>query len=839
MLVERYIKLLSECRIPQIAAVTFTAAAATEMRERVRRQVPVRDDLAVHRADLDKAVIGTIHSLCRQLLREHPVESGIDPAARVLSDDETESELLTACVDALEEAAGADDHRALALHAIGVYGLTSQLPFMVTRRDEVGAAYRALPGTTLTEWATGVEALLEIAPHRAMEEARQKLAESAAWLQEAATAATGEDAMSAKLRHVLEALGNPNEGGWQDLLNRVLDASRKVNLQGGSVRNWADLDGMKARMGVIRSVANDLRGLPRWNEHDAPALEALASLQSLFKDACRRYAARKSELAALDYVDLELKAIQLLQSHPDVAASCRSRFRHLMVDELQDTNPAQIELLDLLSRGADTDLVGPEGFLVGDVKQAIYRFRGSNVRLFNQLRDEMHSTGTILSLRQSFRAHDSLVETFNVLFDHVFGNPREDFEAPMQTMTGRGPEAPAGPHLVLMPVSDRADEGDGTTDDKRRHVEADAVASEIEALLDARAPVWDRDEQALRPARASDVAILLRRLSNVHLFEMALESRGLPYRTPAGAGFFTRQEVRDLTNLLGWLAEPDDSIALVGALRSPLFMIDDQSLLALRSTGNLLEALREPPEGVLGPARPFCVHAANVLVALRRDAPTTAPDALIEKALAWTGFEAAWAPLQGGNQALANIRKFVALARTLADHSLDEFITYVHRRRDELTAREGQAVLDASEAVRLMTIHGAKGLEFPIVFVPEAHLSSRESYEYVRWRADEGISATLARGDWRECPPAPGFLFLPLRSGPGGGRGGAQAPLLRRCNPRRRRALRQRGRAEQRRWMARCRCRRVGHDPAGRRGNPAATDPRIRRYGSQAHAAGP
>ena len=760
VLVSRYVELLSECGIPQIAAVTFTDAAATEMRERVRREVLSRDDLAGRRADLDKAVIGTIHSLCRQLLRENPVESAIDPAARVLSDDEAESERVTACQDALEEAAEADGHRALAAHEIGVFALSDLLSNMVARRDEVVDAYSIMAGAGPSEWLEHVHAVLAPLIEGAVEEVCPQLAESAARLQDAADSATGTDAIHERLLDVLAALGDPKDGGSGDLLQRVLDAGGRVKLTGGSAKNWDYLDGVKAEMGAIRNVAVRLKETPQWNEFDGPALEALSSLRRLFDDACARYEGRKRELAALDYLDLELKATKLLRSHPDIAASYRSRFRHLMVDELQDTNPSQIKLLNLLSRDGGPDSPGPERFFVGDVKQAIYRFRGSDVRHFTRLRDEMQATGAVLSLDQSFRAHDPLVETFNALFHHVFADPSEEFEAPMQTMTGRGPNAPEGPHLVLMPVSDQTAGGvDKALDHERRQAEAEAVASEVAAILERGAPVWDREKQALRPAVASDVAILLRRLTNVHLFELALENRKVPYRTPAGAGFFTRQEVRDLTNLLGWLAEPDDAIALVGVLRSPFFMIDDQSLLALRSQGgDLLEALRRPPEGVLNAARPLCAHAAAVLGELRRDAPTAAAHTLIEKALALTGFEAAWAPLQGGDQALANIRKFVGLARTLADHSLDELAIYVCRRRDELAAREGQAVMDASHAVRLMTVHGAKGLEFPIVFVPEAHLASRADNDSVRWRSADGISLTLARAVGAAgSRPRPGF----------------------------------------------------------------------------------
>ena len=591
-----------------------------------------------------------------------------------------------------------------------------------------------------------VRGLLDRETREAVERVRTELSEKVVWLQGAHTG-PGEDALSTRLRDCHAALGDPNTGDWSDLLVRVMDAGNKVNLSGGSARNWAEaLRDVKDAMGWIRNVAGDLGRLPRWNEHDQTALETLSSLRGLFDDACARYSARKRELVALDYLGLEIKAAALLRAQPHIAASYRARLRHLLVDELQDTNPTQIAFLGLLTGQGETDSMGPERFFVGDVKQAIYRFRGSDVRNFTRLHKEIEARGAIHALSQSFRSHDPLVESLNLLFEGVFEDPREEFEAPMQRMMGRGSIPPDTPYLVLLPVSNRTSSGEGASGDDQRRVEADAVAAEVASLLRRPATVWDREEKQQRPARASDVAILLRRLSNVHLFEQALENHKVSYRTVAGAGFFTRQEVLDLTNLLGWLAEPDDSIALAGALRSPLFMIDDQSLLALRSHGrDMLAALRNPPEPIREEARQFCKRAAEVLSELRDGVPFMPPEALLERALVLTGFEAAWAPLPGGDQALANIRKFVDLARQLAGHSLDEFVTYIRRRRDELQAREGQAVLDQSDAVRLLTVHGAKGLQFPIVFVPEAHQTSQVGYDAVRWRTEDGISLTLAR----------------------------------------------------------------------------------------------
>ncbi len=754
VLVERYLRLLRECAIPEIAAVTFTEAAAAEMRQRVRRAVMSEPSLRHHRALLDEAAIGTVHSLGLRLLREHPVEAAIDPSAAVLADDEAELLRRAACIEAIDAAAEAGDARTAALRGIGVYHVGIQLPLMVAQRDAVGAAFEAM-GANSAEWSARVRAMLgerygsQQAPMRARaEEIAARIRRDAAIVGEKLAAVVGD---------VLPPLAEAREAqSWQDCASSLSEARARTRLNVGR-RSPPDSD-VKDAFRELRELDDEARTLPAWNEHDEPALEALAGQRALFADALRRYETAKRAQGALDYLDLELGAVALLRDHPPVAAAVRGRFRHLMVDEAQDINPVQAELLELIA-GGDGDGPRPALFLVGDARQSIYRFRGADVRRFTELQELVASrAGPLLPLSRSFRAHDQLVSRINELFGEVFAGTARSAAA-LPPMTGRPSPAPrAGPHLTLMPIASRTGDGERSNDHDRRRVEADAVAAEIAELLAERRMVWDRDTDEMRPARPGDIAILLRRFSNVHVFQQALEAHGTPATTPSGTGFFTRQEVLDCGHLLRWLAEPQDEIALSGVLRSPFFALADDTLLALRERGrSLAAALADPPPEVAGEERARCAHAAETLAELRRAAGSHPADALLELAMQRTGFEASWAPLAGGEQARANIRKLLRMVRTLAGHPLSEVVSYLEQRRDDLDPREGPAVLDRPDAVQLMTVHGAKGLEFPIVFVPEAHLPPVRSWPAARWHREDGISVTLERDDDDDTRPRPGF----------------------------------------------------------------------------------
>ncbi len=754
VLVERYLRLLVDCSIPEIAAITFTEAAATEMRERVRRAVMLDPAFEGQRTLLDEAAIGTVHALGLRLLREYPVEARIDPSASVLAADEAELLRRAACIEAIDAAAEAGDERTTALLGLGVFHAGLQLPRMVAERDAVRTAFAAM-GADSANWFAYVRAALADGYETEQQDLRRRARGVADLIRRDV------DAVSDKLAEVAYAALLPLDkacavDSWQDFLPLLEDAASHVRLNVGR-RKPPDSDLKDALRELRDEVAAEAGALPAWNEYDGPALEVLGGLRALFEDAIRRYETAKRAQNALDYLDLEVGAVALLRDHPLVAAQVRECFRHLMVDESQDINPVQAELIELIA-GGDRDTPRPALFLVGDARQSIYRFRGADLRRFADLQRLVTSRGRLpLPLSRSFRSHDSLVGSINELFGEVFAETSLSLaEAP--PMTGRPADAPAdGPYLTLTQVGRRTQDGEATGENDRRRVEADLVAGEIRRLLDEGRPVWDRRENRMRAARPGDIAILLRRFTNVHVFQQALDTHGIPAATPSGTGFFTRQEVFDCINLLRWLAEPQDDIALSGALRSPFFALGDDTLLALREHGLLTPALAEPPEAVAEEERDRCLHASETLTNLRRAADSLPADALLERALDRTAFEASWAPVAGGEQVLANIRKLVRIVRTLAGQPLSEVVSYLEQRRDDLDPREGPANLDRPDAVQLMTVHGAKGLEFPIVFVPEAHAGPVVGWDVIRWSRKDGVSLTLEREDDDTTRPRPGF----------------------------------------------------------------------------------
>lgn len=755
VLVERYLDLLADHEVAQLVAVTFTEAAATEMRERVRREVSSRPGLERHRAALDEAPIGTIHALCLRILLEHAAEAGIDPATRLLSEDEAEYELLLACVDALEDASVGNDGARAILELSTELGPESVLELvtaMVRARDDVRAAFAAMGDQPeAMERYTRSACAAAVAPLRAPILALAESLRSAACSDPA-------DRLNGPWADTCDALATLPDGPEEFAAAVVAMGSRLRALGNvGAGRNWSpDPKTVRGWLMELRDLADETERL-RWGERDLDGIVVVCALRDVFESCCRSYGERKAGLRALDFLDLELGARDLLRNRSDVASDYQRRFRQLLVDEFQDTNPIQVEILGLLAGGEDG--VPPvDRFYVGDAKQAVYRFRGGDVRGFNRARTRLgDTTGCVLPLSQSFRTHRGLVGVVNSVFERVFATHEADFETSMEGLAGRDGDPPDGPHLVVMTVSDPAN-GSRADETDRTRFEGFVVATEIRALLDSGRPVWDR-EAGWRPVRYSDIAILLRRFTKVREFEEALAAAGVPYQSQQGAGFFQRPEVVDLTNLLGWLAEPDDGIALVGALRSPLFLLDDATLLSLRAGHRpFILALREPPGGLDADIGRRCKRIAAVLDELTALAAGESIDVVLARAMTLTGCEASWASLPGGDQAVANMRKLLHMAQSLRSRSIDEFVTYLVRRRDELVTREAQAVLDQSDAVRILTVHGAKGLEFPVVFVGETDVPGRSSADRVLWNRERGLSVTLARDDGEDgSRPRPGF----------------------------------------------------------------------------------
>jgi ATP-dependent exoDNAse (exonuclease V) beta subunit len=681
VLSERFVRSVLEDGIEpgRILAITFTDKAAGELRTRVRgRFVELgRRDRA---RDLDSAWISTFHGLCARVLRAHAVRAGLDPAFGVLEEAEARDVRGRAFERALAAFLDGED-RGEALDVVAAYSVDAlakligdahdQLRSGGMTRPELPAVSAAAPSAdALVAALARAEAELDPADERrSVAGARAALARCRALLDDAVPALADLDAAAFKP-------GNTKA------------------LQG---------DGCAAYLEALEAFATAWR--------DTLAARTVALLDELLGFYADEYAAAKRARAALDFDDLELLTRDLLRDAPAVRAQYRERFQRVMVDEFQDTNATQLELLELL---------GDERFVVGDELQSIYGFRHADVGIFRAQRAALAERGAAAELAMNFRSRPDILNVLDEALGDVHGAAHVPFVA------GRDADPEVGEPVVELLLTDGEAVESWPAETlaslpqapAKRRAEARVVAARIAALV--------REEGV----PASDVVVLLRAATDMAVFERALEEQGLSTLAAGGGGYWGRQQVLDLCAYLGALANPRDELALFGLLASPLVGLSSDGLAILArfaKAGARFEAL-DPLDGALLDLLPdgdrvalenFCPWFSEE----RRHAPRRGLDELLERAVDRTGYDLHVLGLPGGRRRWANVLKLQRLAAGFEARRGRDVRGLIDLATAELEAeaRETDAPVELgdSPAIRLMTMHAAKGLEFPVVVVAD------------------------------------------------------------------------------------------------------------------------
>jgi ATP-dependent helicase/nuclease subunit A len=491
---------------------------------------------------------------------------------------------------------------------------------------------------------------------------------------------------------------------------------------------------------------------------DLLARDYSIALLKLLGDIDHRLDQEKLRLSVLDFDDLQLRALQLLD-RPEVVRRGTEHYRFFLVDEFQDTNGLQRDLLKKLALIGGTNL-----FIVGDRKQSVYGFRGADVDVFTEMSRAIEDAGGAQHpLQLNFRSQSPLIESFNFLFARIFrrrGEVPPDAlgqlgyvsHEPSQAERGAEHEPPLVELLLnvlpdsTLPESNRpVDEVEAQKEERdplgAQERDAAQVAGRIRSLVSGTDfSLWGAASPDLSPGhfRYGDFAILLRAFTGVWTYESALRRAGIPYLTVQGKGFYQREEITDLVQLLRFLDNTTDELALAAVLRSPLCGISDNALLALRcaprvgedETGrlhrrNLLRALGKHREiqFIDGEDHAALDRASSLVDSLipRRNRYGIAE--LLRQAVATSEFMTVIAANFDGAQRVANVEKLFRLAEQFekSGHLIRDFVHFVEEF-EAIGGREGEGQMDESaNVVRLMTIHQAKGLEFPVVIIPDLH----------------------------------------------------------------------------------------------------------------------
>ena len=774
VLAERFVRALEgpDARpLGRIVALTFTNKAARELRDRIREECRARLDSgqdpprwrAVLRG-LEAAKIGTFHSFCGDVLRRHAIEAGVDPAFAVLDETIALSIREEALAGTLRERLAARDPDLMELAVDYGFGMVRQsLEDLLANRsvgdlgDWAGREPRALVDAWVEIWSRQVQPALIAA----------FLEQANPCLEMIAGNAFDHQGIRERLADFADCLGRLRaESDPASALDRILDSSK---VQGLAAKHWPSLEiyeAIKGHFDSIRKEAKKLKASLHWDE---PTTLLAARQGLMFARLALRakggYDRSKWSRGGVDNDDLLLLTRGLLSDPSSPVRGSLSRSIDLvLVDEFQDTDPVQSEILEAL---AGPGALEGKLFLVGDLKQSIYRFRGARPELFRDYRSRFPERGR-LALSSNFRSVPAILDFVNALFADTFP------EAGSALRPGIRPLDVSGSPAIEFVWGRPGEEPTGRKPDAhaRRREEAGRLARHLKTRLDEGWTIRDRKGGTTRRAHQGDVAFLFRSLSDSSEYEQALVAEGLDYHVVGGSGFFAQQEVLDLINVLTAVDDPLDAVSLAGALRSPFFSISDDALYWLsterkgfphegleRCNGPRLESLPESDRSRVERARRLLDEWRSI-----KDCSPIA--ALVDKILSDSGYEAALIGEFLGDRKRANARKLVRMARRFDEQGGFTLADFVARLRADLRSatKETQAATtdEEGEIIRLLSIHQAKGLEFPIVVLPDLDRKRPGELKRVAFDAELGplVNPFAEPGDGEEAEAAePGICL--------------------------------------------------------------------------------
>ncbi|GGB76522.1 UvrD-helicase domain-containing protein [Deinococcus soli (ex Cha et al. 2016)] len=764
LLTHRYLEHLTRYSPLEVAAVTFTERAAAELRSRIRAQARTQQ-LSEHTiAEIDAAPIGTIHALAARICREHGELAGLPRNFMVM------------------DALGSTQWRARHLPR-AIAGLNStvfeHMPY--TRVMTILEVLLEEPYGTLRQFQAHTVAGVreqwkaQIEDHRLAVWTRLTTRPEWQRSREQLQAVSGKDGdrLEDLRRQVVQALGLPS-----DQCREAAAVLRSARPNVGSQKAWPDGD-LQLTQGSIATLRDLVRAEKalniEWNTQDDALVSALPALEEAFQHIHDQLFQWRVQQGRLDFADLEGGALRIMQ-HPRVQAFYQARFKAVLVDECQDTSPAQAQLLRALMGDATR-------MYVGDPLQSIYGFRtGSEPMHGSFLMEVQHLGGTSSELTHSYRAHMDLVAPLNKAMNHLMSGHHLELTAAR--------EAPAGGnamHFLEVP-------GEGRRG-ARLKAEATRVAQEIRALLDADTPVFDRQREAWRPVTPGDIAVLARTWRPLDTFQDALLAAGVPAFLAGGGDLLKTAPAQDAWMLLRAAGDPADDLATAAILRGPIFSWTDADLHALwksRLPGEPWQA------GLTRSAEPSHARARKFFQQLRalRLGPPVDTLILADR----FGYRSFLAHLPAAARALADWDAILQLVTSLEDECPAPRAAAQRLRRLQASGfRLPRPPIAVAEAVTLASIHHAKGMEWPVVFVadldgrnkPETepayvtdlgvifspdsfHQTKPGMLEYARYQKKRGADQELNRLLYVACTRARDRLYA---SGPAGSRAEAYTRL--------------------------------------------------------------